>query len=151
MVSFMVLFFGGWSIYHENDGYHPGCKSGNNTWQLGSRNARVYGYEVVSYPAVCAGGLILILFGSENIDTFPIFFLFGLLFIGLSYENTWSTGKSFWFFTLCDDVFSGLLTNWFMISSSIQFRDHGSYWVLFMFYILAYRCRYIGVANRNYH
>jgi phosphate:Na+ symporter len=32
--------------------------------------------EVVSYPAVCAGGLILILFGSrKHIDTFPISFL----------------------------------------------------------------------------
>jgi hypothetical protein len=32
-------------------------------------------------------------------------------------------------FSLCDDVFSGLLTNWFYDhrSSSIQFRDHGSY------------------------
>jgi phosphate:Na+ symporter len=31
--------------------------------------------EVVSYPAVCAGGLILILLEvGKHIDTFPIFF-----------------------------------------------------------------------------
>jgi hypothetical protein len=44
------------------------------------------------------------------------------------YENSHgSTGKSF-FFSHYDDVFSGLLTNWFYDhrSSSIQFRDHGS-------------------------
>jgi hypothetical protein len=36
--------------------------------------------------------------------------------------------KVFDFFTLCNDV-NGLLTNWFYDhrSSSIQFRDHGSY------------------------
>jgi phosphate:Na+ symporter len=32
MVSFMVLLCVGLGIYHEKcDGYHPGCKSGNNT------------------------------------------------------------------------------------------------------------------------
>jgi hypothetical protein len=39
--------------------------------------------EVVSYPAVCAGGLVLSsLEVKKHIDTFPIFFGFGLLFIG---------------------------------------------------------------------
>jgi phosphate:Na+ symporter len=53
----------GWSIYHEKcDGYHPGCKSTTlDSWVVATLGFNM-DIEVVSYPAVCAGGLILILF-----------------------------------------------------------------------------------------
>jgi phosphate:Na+ symporter len=53
----------------------------------------------VSYPAVCAGGLILILFGSRKTYRYISYFLFLDLVYCLSgcpYENSHgSTGKSF--------------------------------------------------------
>jgi ABC-type multidrug transport system permease subunit len=53
--------------------------------------------EVVSYPAVCAGGLILILLEvGKHIDTFPIFFWIWFIVYRLSFMKTaGSTGKSF--------------------------------------------------------
>ena len=46
--------------------------------------------EVVSYPAVCLGGLILIVFGNRKTYRYISYFLFGfgLLFIGLSFMKT---------------------------------------------------------------
>jgi phosphate:Na+ symporter len=51
--------------------------------------------EVVSYPAVCLGGLILILFGNGKTYRYISYFLFGfgLLFIGLSFMKTSTESK----------------------------------------------------------
>jgi phosphate:Na+ symporter len=79
----------GWSIYHEKcDGYHPGCKSTTlDSWVVATLGFNM-DIEVVSYPAVCAGGLILILFVGKHIDTFPIFFWIWFIVYRLSFMKT---------------------------------------------------------------
>ncbi len=46
--------------------------------------------EIIAYPAVCLGGLLLILLGNRKAVKYYSFFLFGfgLLFIGLSFMKT---------------------------------------------------------------
>jgi phosphate:Na+ symporter len=77
--------------------------------------------EVVSYP-VCAGGLILILFGSRKTYRYiSIFFGFGLLFIGCPYENSHgSTGKSFDFSHYATMSLAVYLLIGFMITVVVQ-------------------------------
>jgi phosphate:Na+ symporter len=70
------------------------------------------GYEVVSYPAVCAGGL-LILFGKQKpIDISYFLFGFGLLFIGLSFMKTSMEAQVKVLIFICYDVI-GRFPHWF--------------------------------------
>jgi Na+/phosphate symporter len=88
----------GWSIYHEKYAIILGANLGTtlDSWVVATLGFNM-DIEVVSYPAVCAGGLILILFGvGKHIDTFPIFFWIWFIVYRVLYENSHgSTGKSF--------------------------------------------------------
>jgi phosphate:Na+ symporter len=70
--------------------------------------------EVVSYPAVCAGGLILILFGSRKTYRYISYFLFGFGFVyGCPYEKAMEAQVKFLIFHTMRRCPYGLLTNWF--------------------------------------
>lgn len=93
MVSFMVLAFVGAGVFTMRNAMAIilGANLGTtlDSWVVATLGFTM-DIEVVSYPAVCAGGLILILFGSRKTYRYISYFLFGfgLLFIGLSFMKT---------------------------------------------------------------
>jgi phosphate:Na+ symporter len=93
MVSFMVLAFVGAGVFTMRNAMAIilGANLGTtlDSWVVATLGFNM-DIEVVSYPAVCAGGLILIFFGSRKTYRYISYFLFGfgLLFIGLSFMKT---------------------------------------------------------------
>jgi phosphate:Na+ symporter len=93
MVSFMVLAFVGAGVFTMRNAMAIilGANLGTtlDSWVVATLGFNM-DIEVVSYPAVCVGGLVLILFGSQKTYRYISYFLFGfgLLFIGLSFMKT---------------------------------------------------------------
>jgi phosphate:Na+ symporter len=93
MVSFMVLAFVGAGVFTMRNAMAIilGANLGTtlDSWVVATLGFKM-DIEVVSYPAVCAGGVLLILFGSQKTYRYISYFLFGfgLLFIGLSFMKT---------------------------------------------------------------
>ncbi|CAM3096740.1 Na/Pi cotransporter family protein [Flavobacterium frigoris] len=93
MVSFMVLAFVGAGVFTMRNAMAIilGANLGTtlDSWVVATLGFKM-DIEVVSYPAVCAGGVLLILFGSRKTYRYISYFLFGfgLLFIGLSFMKT---------------------------------------------------------------
>jgi phosphate:Na+ symporter len=93
MVSFMVLAFVGAGVFTMKNAMAIilGANLGTtlSSWLVATLGFNV-DIEVVAYPAVCLGGLLLILLGNRKTIKYISFFLFGfgLLFIGLSFMKT---------------------------------------------------------------
>jgi phosphate:Na+ symporter len=93
MVSFMVLAFVGAGVFSMRNAMAIilGANLGTtlDSWLVATLGFNV-DIEIVAYPAVCLGGLILILFGYRKTPKYIAFFLFGfgLLFLGLSFMKT---------------------------------------------------------------
>jgi phosphate:Na+ symporter len=93
MVSFMVLAFVGAGVFNMRNAMAIilGANLGTtiDSWLVATLGFNV-DIEVVAYPAVCIGGLLLILLGNRKNIKYISFFLFGfgLLFIGLSFMKT---------------------------------------------------------------
>jgi phosphate:Na+ symporter len=93
MVSFMVLAFVGAGVFSMRNAMAIvlGANLGTtlDSWVVATLGFNV-DIEIVAYPAVCLGGLLLILFGNRKTTKYIAFFLFGfgLLFVGLSFMKT---------------------------------------------------------------
>ena len=93
MVSFMVLAFVGAGVFTMKNAIAIilGANLGTtlDSWLVATLGFKT-DIEVVAYPAVCAGGLLIILLGNRKTIKYISFFLFGfgLLFIGLSFMKT---------------------------------------------------------------
>tara|TARA_R110000868_G_scaffold157599_1_gene384969 strand:- start:3641 stop:5323 length:1683 start_codon:yes stop_codon:yes gene_type:complete len=93
MVSFMVLAFVGAGVFTMKNAMAIilGANLGTtlDSWLVATLGFKT-DIEVVAYPAVCVGGLLLILLGNRKTIKYIAFFLFGfgLLFIGLSFMKT---------------------------------------------------------------
>lgn len=93
MVSLMVLAFVGAGVFTMKNAMAIilGANLGTtiDSWLVATLGFKV-NIEVIAYPAVCVGGLLLILFGKKKIFKYTSYFLFGfgLLFIGLSFMKT---------------------------------------------------------------
>jgi phosphate:Na+ symporter len=93
MVSLMVLAFVGAGVFTMKNALAIilGANLGStlNGWLVATLGFKV-NIEVIAYPAVCIGGLLLILFEKRKIIKYTSYFLFGfgLLFIGLSFMKT---------------------------------------------------------------
>ncbi len=93
MVSLMVLAFVGAGVFTMKSAMALilGANLGTtlDSWLVASLGFKM-NIEVIAYPAVCIGGLLLILFGNRKSVKHISFFLFGfgLLFIGLSFMKT---------------------------------------------------------------
>ncbi len=93
MVSLMVLAFVGAGIFTMKNAMAIilGANLGTtlDSWLVATVgfNANI---EVAAYPAVCIGGLLLIMFGNRKSVKYVSYFIFGfgLLFIGLSFMKT---------------------------------------------------------------
>ena len=90
MVSFMVLAFVGAGVFTMRNAMAIviGANLGTtlDSWVVAMLGFNI-DIEVVSYPAVCIGGIMLIFLGSRKTYRYLSYFLFGfgLLFIGLSF------------------------------------------------------------------
>ncbi|EIA07507.1 Na/Pi cotransporter family protein [Flavobacterium frigoris] len=93
MVSFMVLAFVGAGVFTMRNAMAIvlGANLGTtlDSWLVATLGFNV-DIEVIAYPAVCLGGLLLILFSNRKTAKYIAFFLFGfgLLFIGLGFMKT---------------------------------------------------------------
>lgn len=93
MVSLMVLAFVGAGVFTMKNAMAIilGANLGTtlDSWLVATLGFKM-NIEVVAYPAVCVGGLLLILFGNRKAIKYVSYFLFGfgLLFIGLSFMKT---------------------------------------------------------------
>jgi phosphate:Na+ symporter len=93
MVSFMVLAFVGAGVFSMRNAMAIvlGANLGTtlDSWLVATLGFNV-DIEIIAYPAVCLGGLLLILFGNRKTTRYIAFFLFGfgLLFLGLSFMKT---------------------------------------------------------------
>ncbi len=93
LVSLMVLAFVGAGVFTMKNALAIilGANLGTtlDSWLVATLGFKT-NIEVVAYPAVFAGGLLLILFGKRNSIKYISYFLFGfgLLFIGLSFMKT---------------------------------------------------------------
>ena len=98
MVSLMVLAFVGAGVFTMKNAMAIilGANLGTtlDSWLVATLGFKV-NIEVVAYPAVFAGGLLLILFGNRNTMKYIAYFLFGfgLLFIGLSFMKMAMEGE----------------------------------------------------------
>lgn len=93
LVSFMVLAFVGAGVFTLKNAMSIilGANLGTtlDSWLIATLGFKV-DIEIAAYPAICIGGLMLILYGSRKSFKYISFFLlgFGLLFIGLSFMKT---------------------------------------------------------------
>ena len=93
MVTLMLLAFVGAGVFSMRNSMAIilGANLGTtvNGWLIASLGFKM-DIEVIAYPAVCLGGIFLILFGSRKTMKHLAYFLFGfgLLFIGLSFMKT---------------------------------------------------------------
>lgn len=93
MVTLMLLAFVGAGVFSMRNSMAIilGANLGTtvNGWLIASLGFKM-DIEVIAYPAVCLGGIFLILFGHRKTMKHLAYFLFGfgLLFIGLSFMKT---------------------------------------------------------------
>ena len=93
MVTLMLLAFVGAGVFSMRNAMAIilGANLGTtvNSWLIVSLGFKV-NIEVIAYPAICLGGIFLILFGNRKSMKYLAYFLFGfgLLFIGLSFMKT---------------------------------------------------------------
>ena len=93
MVSLMVIAFVGAGVFTMKNALAIilGANFGTtiDSWLVATLGFEM-NIEVIAYPAVCIGGLLMILFGKRNVFKYSAYFLFGfgLLFIGLSFMKT---------------------------------------------------------------
>ena len=93
MVTLMLLAFVGAGVFSMRNSMAIilGANLGTtvNGWLIASLGFKM-DIEVIAYPAVCLGGIFLILFGNRKTMKHLAYFLFGfgLLFIGLSFMKT---------------------------------------------------------------
>ena len=93
MVSLMVLAFVGAGVFSMRNALEIilGANLGTtvNSWLIASLGFKM-NIEQIAYPAICFGGLFLILYGNRKSMKYVSYFLFGfgLLFIGLSFMKT---------------------------------------------------------------
>jgi len=93
MVTLMLLAFVGAGVFSMKNALAIilGANLGTtvNSWLIASLGFKV-NIEVIAYPAICLGGLFLILYGNRKSMKYIAYFLFGfgLLFIGLSFMKT---------------------------------------------------------------
>jgi len=93
MVSLMVLAFVGAGVFTMKNALAIilGANLGTtiDSWLVATLGFKT-NIEVIAYPAVCLGGLLLIIFGKHKAVKYTSYFLFGfgLLFIGLSFMKT---------------------------------------------------------------
>jgi phosphate:Na+ symporter len=93
MVTLMLLAFVGAGVFSMRNAMAIilGANLGTtvNSWLIASLGFKV-DIEVIAYPAICIGGIFLILFSNRKSMKYLAYFLFGfgLLFIGLSFMKT---------------------------------------------------------------
>ncbi|SEG42818.1 Na/Pi cotransporter family protein [Flavobacterium urumqiense] len=93
MVTLMLLAFVGAGVFSMRNSMAIilGANLGTtvNGWLIASLGFKM-DIEIIAYPAVCLGGIFLILFGNRKTMKHLAYFLFGfgLLFIGLSFMKT---------------------------------------------------------------
>lgn len=93
MVSVMVLAFVGAGVFTTKNAMAIilGANLGTtiDSWMVATLGFKT-NIEVIAYPAVCIGGLLLIFFGKHNALKYIAYFLFGfgLLFIGLGFMQS---------------------------------------------------------------
>ena len=93
MVTLMLLAFVGAGVFSMRNSMAIilGANLGTtvNGWLIASLGFKM-DIEVIAYPAVCLGGIFLIIFGNRKTMKHLAYFLFGfgLLFIGLSFMKT---------------------------------------------------------------
>ncbi|WP_035671547.1 Na/Pi cotransporter family protein [Flavobacterium sp. 83] len=93
MVTLMLLAFVGAGVFSMRNAMAIilGANLGTtvNSWLIASLGFKV-DIEVIAYPAICLGGIFLILFSNRKSMKYLAYFLFGfgLLFIGLSFMKT---------------------------------------------------------------
>ena len=99
IVSVMVLAFVGAGVFTMKNAMAIilGANLGTtlDSWLVATLGFKV-NIEIVAYPAVCIGGLLLMLFGNRKTMKYVSFFLlaFGLLFIGLAFMKTAMEGQA---------------------------------------------------------
>lgn len=127
MVSFMVLAFVGAGVFTMKNAMAIilGANLGTtlDSWLVATLGFKV-NIEVIAYPAVCLGGLLLIFLGNRKTIKYISFFLFGfgLLFIGLSFMRTSmeATVKIFDFSSYSDMPLGVFLLIGFVITLLVQ-------------------------------
>jgi phosphate:Na+ symporter len=93
MVTLMLLAFVGAGVFSMKNAMAItlGANLGTtvNSWLIASLGFKV-NIELIAYPALCLGGLFLILYGNRKSMKYISYFLFGfgLLFVGLSFMKT---------------------------------------------------------------
>ena len=127
MVSLMVLAFVGAGVFTMKNAMAIilGANLGTtlDSWLVATLGFKV-DIEVVAYPAVFVGGLLLILFGNRKTMKYIAYFLFGfgLLFIGLSFMKMAMEGqvKEFDFSKYAEMSMVVFLIIGFLITSLVQ-------------------------------
>ena len=127
MVSLMVLAFVGAGVFTMKNamGIILGANLGTtlSNWLVATLGFKV-DIEVVAYPAVFVGGLLLILFRNRKTMKYIAYFLlgFGLLFIGLSFMKMAMEGqvKTFDFSKYAEMSMVVFLIIGFIITSLVQ-------------------------------
>ena len=127
MVSLMVLAFVGAGVFTMKNAMAIilGANLGTtlDSWLVATLGFKV-DIEVVAYPAVFVGGLLLILFGNRKTIKYIGYFLlgFGLLFIGLSFMKMAMEGqvKAFDFSKYAEMSMVIFLIIGFVITSLVQ-------------------------------
>ncbi len=127
MVSLMVLAFVGAGVFTMKNAMAIilGANLGTtlDSWMVATLGFKV-DIEVAAYPAVLAGGMLLILFGNRKKIKYISYFLFGfgLLFIGLSFMKTAMEGqvKAFDFSKYAEVSMAVFLLIGFIITTVIQ-------------------------------
>lgn len=127
MVSLMVLAFVGAGVFTMKNAMAIilGANLGTtlDSWLVATLGFKV-DIEVAAYPAVFAGGLLLILFGNRKTMKYIAYFLFGfgLLFIGLSFMKIAMEGqvKAFDFSKYAEMSMVVFLIIGFIITSLVQ-------------------------------
>lgn len=127
MVSLMVLAFVGAGVFSMKNAMAIilGANLGTtlDSWLVATLGFKV-DIEIAAYPAVFAGGLLLILFGNRKTVKYIAYFLFGfgLLFIGLSFMKMAMEGqvKAFDFSKYAEMSMVVFLIIGFIITSLVQ-------------------------------
>ena len=127
VVSLMVLAFIGTGLFKLRDalGIILGANLGTTlaSWLVATIGFKV-DIEIVAYPAICVGGLLLAISGSRQFWRQVSLFLlgFGLLFVGLSFMKTAMEGRveNFDFLRFADTSAFFLLIIGFILTNIVQ-------------------------------
>ena len=127
MVSLMVLAFVGAGVFTMKNAMAIilGANLGTtlDSWMVATLGFKM-DIEVIAYPALFVGGLLLIVFGNRNTIKYIAFFIFGfgLLFIGLSFMKMAMEAqvKNFDFSKYADMSMAVFLLIGFIITSLVQ-------------------------------